>query len=546
MIQVIDGKTFSQMIINAAALIETNKQQINELNVFPVPDGDTGTNMSLTINSAAVELKKKNPDTVGDVAVITANALLRGARGNSGVILSLLFRGIAKVLKHHETADTRFLAAALEEGVTAAYKAVMKPTEGTILTVARLAAKEASEICENISDVEEFFDIVIEKARETLAQTIDLNPVLQKAGVVDAGGMGFVCILKGMRKALCGEMVVVEETGAEAANENVFAEFATEDIKFAYCTEFIVNRENYKSPEVLRDYLNGIGDSLVFVEDDDIIKVHVHTNEPGNVITQALTYGSLVTTKIENMRQQHTNMVARNDDPSGEAEDNTPAAPEKKYGAVAVCAGEGLQELFMELGVDQVITGGQTMNPSTEDILKAIEKTPAEIVYVLPNNKNIIMAAQQCEPISSKRIIVVQTKTVPQGIAAMLNMDISLPEDELTTEMEKSVSSVHTALITYAARDSEFNGMKIKANEYLALLEGALVGSDSDLDMILKGIAEAVTSYEPEMITIYYGENVSAENAEKVEQKLSELLPEAEFNVVDGGQPVYYYMISFE
>ncbi len=547
MIQIIDGETFKNMIINAAALIEMHKQQINELNVFPVPDGDTGTNMSLTINSAVAELKKKNPNTTGDVAVITANALLRGARGNSGVILSLLFRGIAKVLKHRDTADTVLLASALEEGVVAAYKAVMKPTEGTILTVARLAAKEATEICESTTDVEEFFDVVIEKARETLAQTIDLNPVLQKAGVVDAGGMGFICILKGMRKALCGEMVELEESASGSENENVFAEFETEDIKYAYCTEFIVNRENYKSPEVLRDYLNGIGDSLVFVEDDDIIKVHVHTNEPGNVITQALMYGSLVTTKIENMRQQHTNMVAQGNAGDEEKEDDMlSAAAEKKYGVVAVCAGAGLQELFTELGADQIITGGQTMNPSTEDILKAIEKTPAEIVYVLPNNKNIIMAAQQCAPISSKKVIIVQTKTIPQGITALLNMDTSLEEDELTAEMEKSLTSVRTALVTYAARDSEFDGMKIKANEYLALLEGTLVCSNSDFDTILKGIAGSVTQYEPEMITVYYGESVSEENAEKAAQKLGELLPEAEINVVNGGQPVYYYMISVE
>ena len=545
MIQVIDGKTFNDMIVNGAALIETHKQQINELNVFPVPDGDTGTNMSLTINSAVAELKKKAPDTVGDVAVITANALLRGARGNSGVILSLLFRGIAKVLKHHDTADTVLLAEALEEGVSAAYKAVMKPTEGTVLTVARLAAKEATDICGRVDDVEEFLDIVIEKARETLAQTIDLNPVLQKAGVVDAGGMGFICLLKGMRKALCGEMVVVDTDDTIPA-ENIFSEFDTDEIKYAYCTEFIVNRETYKSPEVLRDYLSGIGDSLVFVEDDDIIKVHVHTNEPGNVITQALTYGSLVTTKIENMRQQHTNMVAQENTVAAEAEDDAPAAPQKKYGIVAVCAGDGLRELFTELGVDQIVTGGQTMNPSTDDILKAVEKTPAEIVYVLPNNKNIIMAAQQCAPISSKKIVVIQSKTIPQGIAALLNMDDSLEEDELTAEMESALTGVRTALVTYAARDSVFDGLEIKANEYLALLEGSLVCSNSDFDVILKGIADSVDEYSPELVTVYYGENVTEDVATEMGRKLGNLLPDTEINVINGGQPVYYYMISVE
>ena len=538
------------MLLCANAALEENKQRINELNVFPVPDGDTGTNMSLTMNSAAIELGRKQTDTVGAVADCAASALLRGARGNSGVILSLLFRGIAKSLKGRENANAAEFAAAVSAGVDAAYKAVMKPAEGTILTVSRLGAQAAVEFAKESTDFEAMLEALLAAAREALADTQNINPVLRRAGVVDAGGEGFVLVMDAMLGYLQGRTAAPVTAAAPAAaaapKEGAdFSEFDTGEITFGYCTEFIVARENNKSPELLRSFLNNLGDCVVVVDDDEIIKVHVHTNVPGEVLTEALTYGPLQTVKIENMRNQHT-ALSGSDAPAAPEAEAAVAAPEKQFGVVAVSAGEGMANLFRELGVDRVVTGGQTMNPSTEDILTEVNKTPAEIVFVLPNNKNIIMAAQQCIPLSDKKVIVIPTKTVPQGITAMLSFDPSSAEDVIEAEMSAAIESVHTAQVTYAARDSDFDGHDIHKGEYLALMDGALLGSNADLDKVLLAIADAATDLDPEIVSIYYGEDVKADAAQHAAELIGGRLPMSDVNVVDGGQPVYYYMISFE
>ncbi len=540
------------MLLCANAALEENKQRINELNVFPVPDGDTGTNMSLTMNSAAIELGRRQTDTVGAVADCAASALLRGARGNSGVILSLLFRGIAKSLKGRENANAAEFAAAVSAGVDAAYKAVMKPAEGTILTVSRLGAQAAVAFAKESTDFEAMLEALLAAAREALADTQNINPVLRRAGVVDAGGEGFVLVMDAMLGYLQGRTAAPVTAAAPAAAPKEgadFSEFDTGEITFGYCTEFIVARENSKSPELLRSFLNNLGDCVVVVDDDEIIKVHVHTNVPGEVLTEALTYGPLQTVKIENMRNQHTALSGSDAPAAPEAEaeaEPAVAAPEKQFGVVAVSAGEGMANLFRELGVDRVVTGGQTMNPSTEDILTEVNKTPAEVVFVLPNNKNIIMAAQQCIPLSDKKVIVIPTKTVPQGITAMLSFDPASDEDVIEAEMSAAIESVHTAQVTYAARDSDFDGHDIHKGEYLALMDGALLGSNADLDKVLLAIADAATDLDPDIVSIYYGEDVEADAAQHAGELIGERLPMSDVNVVDGGQPVYYYMISFE
>ncbi|MFR8257335.1 MAG: DAK2 domain-containing protein [Oscillospiraceae bacterium] len=548
--EIIDAAALREMLLCANAALEENKQRINELNVFPVPDGDTGTNMSLTMNSAAIELGRKQTDTVGAVADCAASALLRGARGNSGVILSLLFRGIAKSLKGRENANAAEFAAAVSAGVDAAYKAVMKPAEGTILTVSRLGAQAAVEFAKESTDFEAMLEALLAAAREALADTQNINPVLRRAGVVDAGGEGFVLVMDAMLGYLQGRTAAPVTAAAPAAaaapKEGAdFSEFDTGEITFGYCTEFIVARENNKSPELLRSFLNNLGDCVVVVDDDEIIKVHVHTNVPGEVLTEALTYGPLQTVKIENMRNQHT-ALSGSDAPAAPEAEPAVAAPEKQFGVVAVSAGEGMANLFRELGVDRVVTGGQTMNPSTEDILTEVNKTPAEIVFVLPNNKNIIMAAQQCIPLSDKKVIVIPTKTVPQGITAMLSFDPASAEDVIEAEMSAAIESVHTAQVTYAARDSDFDGHDIHKGEYLALMDGALLGSNADLDKVLLAIADAATDLDPEIVSIYYGEDVKADAAQHAAELIGGRLPMSDVNVVDGGQPVYYYMISFE
>jgi len=555
MIQVLEGDLLARMLIHASASLNVEKQKINELNVFPVPDGDTGTNMSLTISSAASELRQKKPQTTGEAASVTANAMLRGARGNSGVILSLLFRGFAKAIKDVEPAGGMDFANAMSMGVTAAYKAVMKPAEGTVLTVSRVAASRAEEAALENDAVEFVLEQSILAAEEALEKTTEQNPVLKKAGVVDAGGMGYLLILKGMLNELRG--IPMPEGGEEPEQKktSAFQSFTTEEITFGYCTEFICSRDTKKDPELLRSFLNSKGDSLVLVEDDDIIKVHVHTNNPGVVLEEALTYGALLTVKIENMREQHTEILEAETaasqpteaEPARSEPEDIVAEPEKKYGFVAVCAGDGIAEVFEELGADGIIRGGQTMNPSTEDILREINKAPAEIVYVLPNNKNIIMAAQQCIPlVDGKQVIVLESKTVPQGIAAMLNMDYEAEAERNTETMTAAMQNVTTMEITYAARDSEFDGNQIHSGDYLALKNNQLFGTEASLDRLLARMALAVAEQQAEFITMFYGEDVQEEEAKKSLDFFRVACPDAEVTLLRGGQPVYSYLISAE
>ena len=541
--QTINGADFRRMLISAAASIEIHKQQLNELNVFPVPDGDTGTNMSMTINAAAADLRKTEDPSLEKASQVTASAMLRGARGNSGVILSLLFRGMSKKLKGATIADGVLWADALQEGVDAAYKAVMKPAEGTILTVARLAAAAARAAAKENNFIESVHVAALEEAKVALANTTNQNPVLKKAGVVDAGGRGWVCALEAMLSSLQGEDVVVPEgmdTGdvKEAAD---FSDFDTEDITFTYCTEFIISRENDLDPEKLRDFLSSLGDSLVLVDDEEIIKVHVHTNDPGKALHEAMDYGSFVTVKIENMRLQHTEKVMT------EAEKEPKIAePEKALGVVSVCAGDGLADVFQNLGVDQIISGGQTMNPSTQDILEAVNKVPAETVFVLPNNKNIIMAAEQVDDLTPKNVVVIPSKTVPQGVTAMLNFNPEGEIEENVEAMTESLGTVDTMQITYAARNSDFDGYDIHEGDYLALYGSQLFGTSQDIKVLLKSLAQKVRDDGKEYVTIYYGADVKEKHAQKAADLFAEICPDADVNLLSGGQPVYYYMISAE
>lgn len=547
MTHAINGAVYSKLIISAAAAIDLNKQQINELNVFPVPDGDTGTNMSMTINSVVPELQRMEEPLLTKVADAAASALLRGARGNSGVILSLLFRGMAKAMKGAEECDGVLLAQAMTSGVEAAYKAVMKPAEGTILTVSRLAAAAATEEAQKDSGFEQILCVSIDAAEEALKNTVNQNPVLKKAGVVDAGGKGWLTILEAMLKALRGEVIEapVGVTVSEVKEQADFSDFNTEDITFSYCTEFIVARENDRDPEALRRFLSELGDSLVLVEDDEIIKVHVHTNDPGVALQEALHYGSFIKVKIENMKLQHTEKVLSE---AEQAQNAAPAiaAPEKRYGVVCVCAGDGIASVFRQLGADQIISGGQTMNPSTQDILTGINKTPAEVVFVFPNNKNIIMAAEQAVELTEKTVVVLPSKTIPQGITALLNFNPEASVAENTEAMTEAMKGVATLQITYAARDSDFDGHDIHAGDYLALYGSALFGTDRDVKVLLRSMAEKVREEGRDCITIYYGEDLTEEQAAEAENIFREVCPDADIALVSGGQPVYYYLISAE
>jgi len=544
--QQITGELFKCMIMNAAAAIENNKQEINDLNVFPVPDGDTGTNMSLTIGAAEKALASISPGTIGQAAEATAAAMLRGARGNSGVILSLLFRGLSRRLKDCDCADATDFAAALTWGVESAYKAVMKPAEGTILTVSRLAASAAVLAAENEMDLETMFEHAIEQGDIALADTVNINPVLKKAGVVDAGAKGYMYILQGMLLALQGEMLTKLIIKTEVSEKADFTKFTSEDIKFAYCTEFIVEKTHKSDVEMFSAFLNARGDSVVLVDDDDIIKVHVHTNEPGVVLTEALTYGALLSIKIENMREQHTEAM----DGSGADITATSQEPEvaqiKDIGFAVVCVGEGIEELFSDLGADAFISGGQTMNPSTQDILEKIANTPAETVFVLPNNKNIIMAAEQCIPLSDKRIIVIPTRSIPQGVAAMLAADTIRDADEIVARMTEAAQYVRTVHITVAARNSVFDDMDIMEGEYLALLDDVLIASGADFDALMEIVKGELNKAVPEFITIYAGADVTEEDAITVSDSLGRDFQSAETMLIMGKQPIYHYIISAE
>ncbi len=555
MTEKISGGVFKEMVAFGAACITQHKQSINDLNVFPVPDGDTGTNMSLTIQTAVAELRKVQPATVGEAAKVTASGLLRGARGNSGVILSLLFRGMSKTFKGLAEADGAQLAAAMQEGVSTAYGAVMKPAEGTVLTVSRLAAQRALEAAGEKNDAAYVLEEAIKTGYTTLAETVEMNPVLKKAGVVDAGGKGYLIILEGMLRALRGEPVPeVEDTAEEKAD---FAALGDEDITFAFDTVFIVRKTSDKPLDGLRTYLGSIGDSLVIGEDDESFKVHVHTDTPGDALNEAQRYGTLELAKIENMRTQAADLAAgkkaqsTDDLEAVEAElergECAVAAPEKRYGFLAVCAGEGLAEVFRDLGVDRIVSGGQTMNPSTDDILREVNRTPSEVVFVLPNNKNIIMAAQQCVGLSEKEVIVVPTTTVPQGISAMMAVD---PEDgdaqSVLAAMTAAAENVTTAQITYAARNSDFDGFAINEGDYLALCDGKLLGTDRSLDALLEKLAQLACDKGAEFITVYAGEGVDEAQTQQASDIFQKCCPGAEITALSGGQPVYYYIVAIE
>ena len=564
MIERINGAQFKQMVLHGAAAITAQKQSINDLNVFPVPDGDTGTNMSMTIAAAVTELRKSTPATLDQAASTTASALLRGARGNSGVILSLLFRGISKSLKGREEADAAAFANAMQDGVTAAYKAVMKPAEGTVLTVSRLAAQRAVEVAAGETDIEKVLEEALRVGYDTLAQTTDMNPVLKKAGVVDAGGKGYLLILEGMLAELRGEPMPESAEGEEQEVSIDYGAIAAEEITFTFDTVFIVRKAN---PDVdlepLRNYLNSIGDSLVIGEDDEAFKVHVHTDIPGDALNEGQKYGILELAKIENMRTQADDMAAGRKTQSvddlemaedsvapparEEAAESAVAAPEKPYGFLAVCAGDGLAAVFQDLGADWVVSGGQTMNPSTESLLEGVNKIPAETVFILPNNSNIIMAAQQCDALTEKNVVVIPTKTVPQGITAMMNVDFEAENADIIAEaMTASLSTVATAQLTYAARNSDFDGFEIKEGDFLALLENKLFGTDSDVDALLTKLAGAAVENGASFISLYYGEDVTEEEAQAAADIFQANCPDAEIALLPGGQPVYYFIISME
>ncbi len=556
-----NGDILRDAIISAANNLANNKKQIDDLNVFPVPDGDTGTNMSMTLANSARELEKLSGATAGKVASVNASALLRGARGNSGVITSLLFRGFAKGIGDAEFATAENISNAFALGVEAAYKAVMKPTEGTILTVSRVASEYAKQALENGEDEIGVFAAAIEGAKTALEETPELLPALKKAGVVDAGGKGFVTILEGMMSVF-KDGVIIKSAVTESAEEkeedssrNAAGEFETE-ITFTYCTEFIVNRaaECEKEPSELRAYLETIGDCVVVVDDEEIIKVHVHTDHPGNAIENALTFGQLVHLKIENMRDQHER--AKHDAENAQkkpaksadlSETYTPVAPTKPVGFVSVCAGSGIEELFRDLGVDTVVSGGQTMNPSTDDILKAIETTPAETVFVLPNNKNIIMAAEQTIPISTRKVIVIHTRTIPQGISAMLAYDPETGDEDNAIEMQKSTERIATGQVTFAARDSDFDGHSIKKGEILAMLGGKISFVENDVDKSVMKLLKQMVKRESQFITVIYGEDVDEASAALLEEQIRQKYgAKTEITVINGGQPIYYYILSVE
>ena len=555
----ITGSMLRDAVISASHHINNHRGDVDALNVFPVPDGDTGTNMSMTIGAAAREVSRLAEDAgTGEVSAAVASALLRGARGNSGVILSLIFRGISKGLKGCKEADGTVLANALQIGVEMAYGAVMKPTEGTILTVVRLASESAKRAANSGADAVAVFNAACDSAAKALATTPDLLPILKKAGVVDAGGQGFVLILEGMRSVFNGNGIIAstsdEATPVTAQHHGEKKEIvanADGEIKFGYCSEFLINKDPHSTmdPVRLRAYLESIGDCVVVVDDDHIIKVHVHSNEPGNVIQEALKYGPLVNIKIDNMRQQDTNAAFGSSQEPVQQQAAIPAQePVKPFGFVAVAAGEGLKELFLELGADQVVSGGQTMNPSTEDILDAIMATPAEHVFVLPNNKNIIMAAEQTIPLADRGVSVLQTRTIPQGITAMLHFDESLSAEENHVIMMKAAERVGTGLVTFAARDSSIDGESIKKGQILGMENGKITIVEQDLLHVAYRVTKHLyNKRDCSLITIFYGTEATEEQALELKNMLTAKYgSNVDISVVNGGQPVYYFIISVE
>lgn len=543
------GKLFRDAVISGANNIANNRAAVDELNVFPVPDGDTGTNMSMTIGNALPELKAAGDGiSAGDAAKLTASAMLRGARGNSGVILSLIFRGLSKGLAGQAEADAKMLSDAFKLGVDAAYKSVMKPTEGTILTVVREAWENTKDSAQDGGDAAEFLAKFIEEGEKSLANTPELLPALKKAGVVDAGGKGLLVILSGMQQVISGGGMIrsEEETKPSAPAAVAAAGAAQEDIKFAYCTEFIVNKKpGAKDATALRAFLETIGDCVVVVDDDDIIKVHVHSNHPGKAIEEGIKFGELTKMKIENMREQHHNIIKA--DEAVQKNRKVPVKPEKDFGFVAVAAGAGIEALFRDLGADSVVRGGQTMNPSTEDILEAIGQTPANNVFVLPNNKNIIMAAEQAVSLADRNVCVLQSRSIPQGITALMNFDPGADFVTNRSNMTDALDRVQSGQITFAVRDSEYDGHKIKQGEILAMDNGKIVFTEKDVTKALVKLTKRLVNSSSSFITVMYGSDVSDEAANAAYEQLRARISDSiDINLVNGGQPVYYYIISVE
>ena len=543
------GKLFRDAVISGANNIANNRAAVDELNVFPVPDGDTGTNMSMTIGNALPELKAAGDGiSAGDAAKLTASAMLRGARGNSGVILSLIFRGLSKGLAGQAEADAKMLSDAFKLGVDAAYKSVMKPTEGTILTVVREAWENTKDSAQEGGGAAEFLAKFIEEGEKSLANTPELLPALKKAGVVDAGGKGLLVILSGMQQVISGGGMIrsEEETKPSAPAAVAAAGAAQEDIKFAYCTEFIVNKKpGAKDATALRAFLETIGDCVVVVDDDDIIKVHVHSNHPGKAIEEGIKFGELTKMKIENMREQHHNIIKA--DEAVQKNRKVPVKPEKDFGFVAVAAGAGIEALFRDLGADSVVRGGQTMNPSTEDILEAIGQTPANNVFVLPNNKNIIMAAEQAVSLADRNVCVLQSRSIPQGITALMNFDPGADFVTNRSNMTDALDRVQSGQITFAVRDSEYDGHKIKQGEILAMDNGKIVFTEKDVTKALVKLTKRLVNSSSSFITVMYGSDVSDEAANAAYEQLRARISDSiDINLVNGGQPVYYYIISVE
>ena len=539
---IITGEDYKKLIINAAQSLEDNKEEINELNVFPVPDGDTGSNMSLTVAEAAKELMKNNDMPLDKTAEKTAKAMLHGARGNSGVITSLLFRGIAKGLSNETECDGVAWARALKAGVEAAYTAVDRPAEGTILTVAKKCAEAAEIASKEKNSFEYVLDSAINAAEIALDDTITQNPVLEKAGVVDAGGMGWLVVMKAMHQALNSKKTIKFEAKhtTEAKEKADFSSFNTEDITFAFCTEFIITKNNpLQDTSEFKKYLNGMGDSLVMIDDGEIVKVHVHTNEPHAVLGESLKYGVYETVKVENMRTQHTNKLVE----EAPIEKNEPS---KEYGFVSVASGEGLCELFKELGVDEIVSGGQTMNPSTEDIYNAVCKINAKNIFILPNNKNIILTSNQVASLTDKNIIVIPTRSVPQGISAMLAFDEACDAEANEATMNELINQVTTMQITYAARNSSYDGLDIKEGDYLSLCNDKLLNSSPSLEDVVSAICDKIKEQDKSLISIYYGCDVTESDAEEMQKMIACKIDNAEINLYSGNQPVYYYIISAE
>lgn len=550
-IKTIDAKILSRMFLAGARNLEAKKEWINELNVFPVPDGDTGTNMTMTIMSAASEVSALENADMETLAKAISSGSLRGARGNSGVILSQLLRGFTRSVRKSEVLDASAIAAAMERAVETAYKAVMKPKEGTILTVAKEAALKAVEIAPEAEELQPFFDEVFAHAEETLARTPEMLPVLKEAGVVDSGGQGLLEVMRGAIDGFMGKEIdysVFEKSSSPSVTK--ISPQAEADIKFGYCTEFIILLESPVSEEEehkFKEFLTSIGDSIVVVADEEIIKVHVHTNHPGQAIERALTYGALSRMKIDNMREEHQEKLIKDAEKLAKEQEEAEKLPPKEAGFIAVSAGEGLTEIFRELGVDYLIEGGQTMNPSTEDMLNAISKVNAETVYIFPNNKNIILAANQARDLTEdKKIVVVPTKTVPQGITAMISFVPEKSAEENAEVMEEAISKVHTGQITYAVRDTRLDDKEIHEGDIMGIGDKGILAVGGNKEKVAEATIAEMMSDEAEVISIYYGADTSEESAEALAASVEELYPDCEVEVNRGGQPIYYYIISVE